>query len=219
MAQPLRWNESEPPERSPITTKTKRMKTNRIALFVGLPALMAMAHAETQTKTTESDLEVAETGKKVVETSSAATNSVIGLIEDSKSFTTLRQAIHAAGIRDELDQAKAITIFAPTNEAFADLPEGALEKLLAPENKERLRTLLMHHVLDGIRLSSSFRDEGVTTRSGEKLEIDADGAEQLIEIGEADIVNTDQRRENGVVHAIDTVLIPEALDGFADLDD
>jgi uncharacterized surface protein with fasciclin (FAS1) repeats len=107
-------------------------------------------------------------------------------------------------------------VFAPTDEAFGKLPAKVLTKLMLPENKEKLRSLLLYHVVAGKMLAADIKDGEVKTMNGEKVKIDAEDGK--IEINDSKVFSTDVVATNGVMHSIGKVLIPKSLDGFAGLD-
>jgi len=124
------------------------------------------------------------------------------------SFETLVAAVQAAGLVDTLKGEGPLTVFAPTDEAFAALPEGTVESLLQEENRDQLVSILTYHVIPGAVMSSDIADQtlSVETVQGAELAIDAtDG----VRVGEAMVVSADIEASNGVIHVIDTVLIPE----------
>ncbi|MGY6645532.1 MAG: fasciclin domain-containing protein [Salinarimonas sp.] len=124
------------------------------------------------------------------------------------SFETLVAAVQAAGLVDTLKGEGPFTVFAPTDEAFAALPEGTVESLLQEENRDQLVSILTYHVIPGAVMSSDIAGQplSVETVQGSELAIDAtDG----VRVGEAMVVTADIEASNGVIHVIDTVLIPE----------
>jgi len=141
---------------------------------------------------------------------------VIGLGADRKdivdtavgagSFKTLVAAVNAADLVDTLKGPGPFTVFAPTDEAFAKLPEGTVESLLKPENKSQLVAILKHHVVAG-RVGSAqvVKRNGVTSLSGQRLAIATDDG---VRIDAATVMTTDIDCANGVIHIIDTVLMP-----------
>lgn len=153
----------------------------------------------------------------IEETKPAKLGALAKIIADSASFRHLTRALEAAGLDDTLGADGTYTVFAPTDEAFSKLPEGTLAKLLLPENKEKLRSLLLYHVVAGRMLSADLKDGEVKTINGEKIEVDVDG--QTVEVGDAKVFSTDVLADNGVIHSIGEVQVPESLDGFAGLDD
>jgi len=145
-----------------------------------------------------------------------APGSVASVIHDGVTFSILAKLVKAAELEETLSGAGPFTVFGATDEAFGKLPSGALDKLLLPENKEKLRTLVTYHVIPGQFLSSSLKDGDVKTLSGDKVKVDVDG--KKIEVDDAKVVSTDVVANNGVFHAIDKVLVPKTLDGFEGLD-
>ena len=139
---------------------------------------------------------------------------------NSKDHTTLVAAVKAAGLVDTRSGAGPFTVFAPTNEAFAKLPAGTVETLLKPENKDQLTKILTYHVIAANAMSDAItkmvNDDGgkheVTTVSGGKLWIMAKDGKNMImdESGQtANVTIADVGQSNGVIHVIDTVLLPK----------
>lgn len=122
------------------------------------------------------------------------------------NFKTLCAAIRAAGLSDQLRGKGPLTVFAPTDEAFAKLGTATLESLLLPENKEKLVAILTYHVLAGKVLAEDVRTMGATTLNGQRVDLIA--ADGEVTVDGANVVATDVLASNGVIHAIDTVLIP-----------
>jgi uncharacterized surface protein with fasciclin (FAS1) repeats len=125
----------------------------------------------------------------------------------SDQFSTLVTAVKAAGLVETLSGEGPFTVFAPTDEAFAALPEGTLESLLKPENKEKLVAILTYHVVPGKVMASDVTTlKTAETAQGGTLSISAmDGH---VMINESTVVATDVEATNGVIHVIDKVLIP-----------
>ncbi len=123
-------------------------------------------------------------------------------------FETLVAAVQAAGLVDTLKGDGPFTVFAPTDEAFAKLPDGTVEDLLKPENKEQLVAVLTYHVVPGKIMSGDIAGQTtmVETVQGGKLSVDAtDG----VKVDEATVISADIEASNGVIHVIDTVVLPE----------
>ncbi len=122
-------------------------------------------------------------------------------------FKTLVAAVQAAGLVDTLKGDGPFTVFAPTDEAFAKLPEGTLDDLLKPENKEQLVAILTYHVVPGKIMSADIagKKAEVATVQGSKLSVNAtDG----VKVDKATVVSADIETSNGVIHVIDTVVLP-----------
>jgi uncharacterized surface protein with fasciclin (FAS1) repeats len=122
------------------------------------------------------------------------------------SFNTLAAALGAAGLVDTLKGDGPFTVFAPTDEAFAALPEGTVENLLLPENKDQLTAILTYHVVSGKVMSTDLSDGMMaTTVQGGDLSVDlSDG----VKINGATVTAADVAASNGVIHVIDTVILP-----------
>ena len=124
-------------------------------------------------------------------------------------FKTLAAALEAAGLIDALKGAGPFTVFAPTDEAFAKLPAGTVESLLRPENKEKLKSILLYHVVSGnVPASEVLKLNGrsVKTLQGSSIKVRTHNG---VRVGNASVVQTDVMASNGVIHVIDTVLIPK----------
>jgi uncharacterized surface protein with fasciclin (FAS1) repeats len=182
--------------------------------------VVAVDAAETLSGATvpiEADGGVTVGGARVVKTDIEASNGVIHVIDsvmlprdvvevaaDDERFSTLVAAVKAAGLVETLKGDGPFTVFAPTNEAFAKLPDGTAEALLRPENRKRLREVLLYHVVPGrIRLG---RRELATAQKASVTVV----AEGTLLVNNAEVLASDVVASNGVIHVIDTVLIPPA---------
>jgi len=126
----------------------------------------------------------------------------------SGDFGTLVAAVKAAGLVDTLKGAGPFTVLAPTEKAFKRLPNGTLEKLLRPENKELLRAILTYHVVPGrVSARDAYGLNSAATANGQRLDITRQDGKLVIE--NAKIIATDVQCSNGVIHVIDRVLLPE----------
>lgn len=134
--------------------------------------------------------------------------SIVEVARNSSSFNTLAQAVQAANLGDTLSGEGPYTVFAPTNEAFSQLPEGALEYLLQPENQDILQEILTYHVVPGEITSNEITSGGVDTLGGG---VAVAVTESGVVVNNASVVNPDIQAGNGVIHGINRVLIPEAL--------
>ncbi|EAW36746.1 fasciclin domain-containing protein [Lyngbya sp. PCC 8106] len=132
--------------------------------------------------------------------------SIVGELSESASFNTLEKAVEAAGLADTLKNTGDYTVFAPTDEAFAALPPRTLEALLQPENQETLRRILLYHVVLGAADSSEISSGFFETAEGSGVNIDV--ANGMVVVEGAEVIEADLRASNGVVHAIDAVILP-----------
>lgn len=132
---------------------------------------------------------------------------IVEVAAGNKDFTTLVAAVQAAGLVDVLSGEGPYTVFAPTNEAFAKLPEGTVEMLLLPENKDKLVAILTYHVVAGdVSAAQVVELTEVTTVQGGVASIKVTEAGVMID--GAKVIVTDLDASNGVVHVIDTVIMP-----------
>ena len=135
----------------------------------------------------------------------ANSGDIVATASSAGSFNTLVAAVQAAGLVETLQSDGPFTVFAPTDEAFAKLPEGTVEQLLA--NPDQLREVLLYHVVPGkVMAADVVTLDSATTAQGSKIEIAlADGG---VRIDNATVTATDIETSNGVIHVIDTVIIP-----------
>lgn len=190
-------------------TRQSIMKTKHLThtmLVIAMAALNPAAFAQDD----KAETTVIE-GKAAVRPGSLA-----AVIADSATFSTLAKALKAAGLDATLGNKDEFTIFAPTDEAFGKLPAETLTKLMLPENKEKLRTLLLYHVVAGRVLAADLRDGDIKTVNGEKLKVDVSA--DKVELNGEKVFSADVMAINGVMHSIGKVLVPKSLDGFVGLD-
>ena len=143
------------------------------------------------------------------ETTAAALGSVVEVAAASGSFSTLVAAIQVSGLAGTLSEGGPFTVFAPSEEAFAALPAGLLEKLLKPENKTVLAQILTYHVVSGKVLSSDVKDGAVASVEGSELTFSTTGG---VMVNDAKVITPDVQASNGVIHVIDKVLLPAGID-------
>lgn len=139
----------------------------------------------------------------------AAEGDIVAVASANPSFSTLVAAVQAAGLVETLQGAGPFTVFAPTNDAFAALPEGLLDALLLPENVEVLTQILTFHVVPSQVLAADVQAGEVPTVQGQSLTVTTDGG---VKVFDANVVQTDVMATNGVIHVIDQVLVPEGVD-------
>lgn len=122
------------------------------------------------------------------------------------NFTTLVAAVEAAGLVETLKGEGPFTVFAPTDEAFAALPEGTVDSLLMEENRDQLTQILTYHVVSGKVMSGDLSDGmEAETVAGQPVTISTEGG---VTVNEASVVQADIEASNGVIHVIDSVLLP-----------
>ncbi|BAU09654.1 beta-Ig-H3/fasciclin [Leptolyngbya sp. NIES-3755] len=123
-------------------------------------------------------------------------------------FTTLAAAIQAAGVGTAIQPGQRVTIFAPTDAAFAALPAGTVEKLVAPRNRALLARILAYHVVPGELTSKQLRNGNLKTLGGG---VSVDVTPGRVIVNDARVVQADLLASNGVIHAIDRILLPREI--------
>ncbi|ABG30413.1 fasciclin domain-containing protein [Roseobacter denitrificans] len=135
-----------------------------------------------------------------------AKKDIVDTAVNAGTFETLVAAVSAAELVDTLKGDGPFTVFAPTDEAFAALPEGTVENLLKPENKDQLVAILTYHVVAGKVMSTDLTDDmTAATVNGSDIMIDLDDG---VKVNEASVVTADIETSNGVIHVIDAVILP-----------
>jgi uncharacterized surface protein with fasciclin (FAS1) repeats len=139
-----------------------------------------------------------------------AAGDIVAVASANPDFSTLVAAVAAAELVETLQGEGPFTVFAPTNDAFAALPAGLVDKLLLPENKAVLQQILTYHVVAGEVLAADVTAGDVPSVEGSPITITVDGGVKLN--GSANVVATDVDASNGVIHVIDAVILPPGLD-------
>ena len=132
---------------------------------------------------------------------------IVQIAAGAGQFNTLVAAIKAAGLADTLQSTGPFTVFAPTDEAFAKLPKGTVESLLKPENKAKLVSILTYHVLAGKVTSSAVKTMDAKTVNGQSVSLKV--SDKGVHVDAAKVIKADIMASNGVIHVIDSVIIPE----------
>lgn len=136
----------------------------------------------------------------------AQSKDIVATAAEAGQFNTLAAALKAADLVETLQGEGPFTVFAPTDEAFAALPEGTLEDLLKPENKDELVKILTYHVVPGKVMSGDLESGMVKTVEGSEVTIEV--SDTGVMVGDANVVKADVPASNGVIHVIDTVILP-----------
>lgn len=133
---------------------------------------------------------------------------IVDTAVEAGTFSTLVAAVQAAGLVETLKSEGPFTVFAPTDEAFAALPEGTVENLLKPENKDMLTAILTYHVVAGKVMSTDLTNNMMAaTVEGSEVTIMTEGG---VMVDKANVVAADIEASNGVIHVIDAVILPPA---------
>ncbi|TVZ51167.1 fasciclin domain-containing protein [Dokdonia sp. Hel_I_53] len=158
---------------------------------------------------------------EIVEEEPVQSNTIVDVAVGNENFSTLVTAVKAAGLAQTLGSTGPFTVFAPTNDAFDKLPEGTVATLIAPENKAKLTDILTYHVVSGKYMASDVvagikKNNGKFTTNtvmGEPITLMMDGANVVIKDakgGKSVIIMKDVSASNGVIHAIDSVIMPKS---------
>jgi uncharacterized surface protein with fasciclin (FAS1) repeats len=143
-------------------------------------------------------------------TDEAAAGTIVDVAASNPDFSTLVTAVTEAGLVETLSGEGPFTVFAPTDEAFAALPDGLLDALLMPENQEVLTQILTYHVVSGEVMSTDIAPGDVATVEGEDITITTDDGG--VQVNGATVTTADVDASNGVIHVIDEVLVPPNVD-------
>jgi uncharacterized surface protein with fasciclin (FAS1) repeats len=135
---------------------------------------------------------------------------LVALAESKKEFTMLTKALKAAGLVETLQGKGPFTLFAPTDAAFAELPKDAVQDLFKPENKEVLVKILTYHVVPGQVLSTDLKSGEVKSIEGSPITVKVDDGKSVM-VNDAKVVQADIKGSNGVIHAINKVILPPNL--------
>jgi uncharacterized surface protein with fasciclin (FAS1) repeats len=180
------------------------MRTTRIlyaaafgAALTATPALMAGDCSYTQ-KASSANCPVMAT--------CTAGKDIVAVAAGADGFKTLVAALKAAGLVETLQGEGPFTVFAPTDEAFAKLPPGTVENLLKPENREKLVAILKYHVVPGRVLAADVKTMEARTAQGQSVKLAV--SDTGVTVDNARVVKTDLLAQNGVIHVIDTVIMP-----------
>lgn len=183
--------------------KLRKSLANTVGIAIALSAIIinvpSLANSNTA-PSTKPAVTVAQRGRRTI----------VDVASASPDFKTLVAAIKAAELTKTLSGRGPFTVFAPTNAAFDKLPAGTLEKLLQPENKATLQKILTYHVVSGRFSSKNIKPGEVKTVEGNPVSIKVENGK--ITVDGASVSKADINASNGIIHAIDTVLIPPGLE-------
>lgn len=182
--------------------------------FVFGQDLMAQCNSsKTSQKSHQSQQRVHRTSysstKSYRSTSTQHKRDLVQLAANERQLSTLVAAVKAAGLVETLQGKGPFTIFAPTNTAFAALPEGTVETLLKPENKDQLIKILTYHVVPGRVEANDLSNGKITSVQGSKINVDLSSG--AVKINDALVTDANNRAINGVVHIIDRVILPPGM--------
>jgi uncharacterized surface protein with fasciclin (FAS1) repeats len=152
-----------------------------------------------------------QTTASVQSPTATTANKVVAVAASNKSFTRLTSLLKATGLGESLRKQGPFTIFAPTDQAFAALPEGTLQQLQKPENSAALIKLLMYHVVPGNLSASELQSGKVKTLEGSAVNVKVNSAANQVALNDASVTQPNIQTSNGIIHAVDEVLVPPNL--------
>jgi uncharacterized surface protein with fasciclin (FAS1) repeats len=185
-----------------------------LSVMVSVP--VAAGTKPSMTETVPSNPATTDPVVKPLPTSTEATpktegKTIVDIASSNDSFKTLTAALKAAGLEETLSGDGPFTVFAPTDRAFANLPAGTVERLLKPENKAQLVKVLTYHVVPGTVLSKDLKSGEVKTVEGSPVEVSV--KMRSVMVNNAKVTKPDVKASNGVIHAVDRVIIPPDMTG------
>jgi hypothetical protein len=175
-------------------------KVIALALVASISFAACGSDDEAETEETVTEETVAE---------AAAAGDIVAVASSTEGFSTLVAALSAAGLVETLQGAGPFTVFAPSDDAFAALPAGLLEKLLLPENIAVLTSILTYHVVSGTVMSADIMAGDVPTVEGSTVALDTASG---VTVNGATVTTADVAASNGVIHVIDAVMVPPTVD-------
>ncbi|MGL5082024.1 MAG: fasciclin domain-containing protein [Microcoleaceae cyanobacterium] len=198
-----------------MTLKQVLNQSGKLASIVGITVISSLTVATTQVQSSSMpnsvmssslDQQVAlEITQLPTDLLPAGAGDIVGVVLADGRFKILATALKASGLLDTLKKDGPFTLFAPTDEAFNALPDGALEKLLQPENQDQLAKLLQYHVVPGKVSSGDLASGEVKTAAGKLANVNV--GSEAVTIGGAKVIDTDIAASNGIIHVIDKVMI------------
>ncbi len=183
--------------------KTVGLALAAVSVFVSVPAI-AKNCQQGAAKATQAAQVVSQAPE-----APEATGTIVEVASSSPNFKTLVTAIQAADLSETLSGTGPFTVFAPTDKAFAALPQGTLEKLLLPANKEALQKVLTYHVIPSAVESTAIKPGSVKTVEGGNVSLKVTSGK--VTVNKANVIQADVKASNGVIHVIDKVLLPPGL--------
>ncbi|MCD8485829.1 MAG: fasciclin domain-containing protein [Desertifilum sp.] len=200
-------------------------------LSVGSAVALAACNGDTTTTTTTDDTPTATTTTAPTDPTATGTqtapgagvgtqagtgDNVVEVASAENNLSTFTQAVEAAGLTQTLATAGPYTVFAPTNQAFDALPQGTLDQLLQPENREVLTQILSYHVVPEQLPSTAISSGSVDTVEGAPLSVQVQQGTNEVLVNGARVVQADVQASNGIIHVIDQVVLPPDIQATLD---
>jgi uncharacterized surface protein with fasciclin (FAS1) repeats len=189
---------------------TSRRTPRRLAAGIAVGALALTACGSDSNDADEPASTEAAAEAAAGDEASSEAGTIVDVAAGAGTFETLVAAVGAADLAETLSGEGPFTVFAPTDDAFAALPDGLVDALLLPENKDALTAVLTYHVLGAEVPSSDVAAGDVETVQGESITLSVDG--DTVMVNDATVTAVDVEASNGVIHVIDAVLVPPSID-------
>jgi transforming growth factor-beta-induced protein len=187
----------------------KLASLSKSARTIGVTAMLSMMVGMTAAQASDCPNAGQKMPTAALAAQSTPAETIVDIAVGNPAFSTLVTAVKAAGLAETLSGKGPFTLFAPTNEAFAALPKGTVEKLLKPENRDLLRKVLTYHVVSGDLMAKDLRSGQVATAAGSSVAVQV--TQQGVKVNNANVIKADVDAKNGVIHVIDRVLLPPEL--------
>ena len=181
----------------------------KIAAAGSLAALLFLSGCASDSDEAEETSAATTSAETTSEAPAEEPGTIVDVAVGNPDFETLVAAVTAAGLAETLSGDGPFTVFAPTDDAFAALPEGLLDALLLPENKDALVSILTYHVLPAEVMAADVAAGEVATVEGSTIAITTDGG---VKVNDANVIATDVDASTGVIHVIDAVIVPPSVD-------
>jgi uncharacterized surface protein with fasciclin (FAS1) repeats len=185
-----------------ITIQNYFQKLKQITAFLGVAGVTLLGSLPVEAQLYPNTV---TNSVKIAQIPATTSLDIVDTVVSAGEFTILTQALQAADLVDTLKGEGPFTIFAPTDKAFSELAPGTLEELLKPENKAQLVKILTYHVVPGKVLSTDLKSGEVETLEGDKINVQVGAS---VKIDNATVIKADVPAINGVIHVIDTVILP-----------
>ncbi len=196
-----------------ISTKSLKKLAGLSAALLILPVAVSCGNQSTDDTAVAPDTTETTPADATTQPTATESDTIVDVATANGSLSTLVSALQSADLAETLSGPGPYTVFAPTDAAFAALPEGVLEKLMLPENKEVLKQILTYHVAEGAVTSADLKTGMVPTLEGKDVDVVVEGS--AVTVNDAKVEQPDVTASNGVIHVIDAVLIPEGVDPAA----
>ena len=177
-----------------------------VSASLGLPAVANLSQKSSSQGVVNQPLQIAGSHPHSHSDSHSHSKDIVATAVEAGKFNTLAAALEAAGLVETLKEEGPFTVFAPTDDAFAALPEGTLQELLLPENKDQLIKILTYHVVAGKVMSGDLESGKVKTVEGSEVKVKV--SKTGVNVNNATVVKADVPASNGIIHVIDTVILP-----------